>query len=455
MFFPFSDSIIFNEKLTKLKDKFMKENKSKIIQIENNYMIMRQIYNQFKEIFSMLKAEEDLDQDKINLFFKDHLNNIEKEIKIMIQVYDKNLNQKNDFILNSIYIITYIINKEKYEKLIKSYLELFEIFKCEKGKINEELNKILNLNQQKENFKEIISIIKKWNILFNPKDNTSIVLQEMAKSNEIIKFILQKDLKEFYDYFEINQASEIEDIINITILLQSINDSPNKISDFINKIKTLLPDKEIDMNDENKKKFDNLILLKNISSLKDIIDKIEEFEKGIKNRKENDIQIIKKIINDSEIKLILDSENIDSIKENEYYQVKYLDDIDLKEILERSFLLKSKINTENKIILESIIKQNQMYDTYSNIVHKIYKIKNLLNESYLKDYKSPSELIIKIKNEKVNIILNNNNIGIDDYIIQLEEKLNKILRDTINAYDNNFILTFLYGKLFINILIIF
>ena len=92
-----------------------------------------------------------------------------------------------------------------------------------------------------------------------------------------------------------------------------------------------------------------------------------------------------------------------------------------------------------------------MYDTYSNIVHKIYKIKNLLNESYLKDYKSPSELIIKIKNEKVNIILNNNNIGIDDYIIQLEEKLNKILRDTINAYDNNFILTFLYGKLFINI----
>ena len=197
------------------------------------------------------------------------------------------------------------------------------------------------------------------------------------------------------------------------------------------------------MNDENKKKLDNLKLLKNISSLKDIIDKIEEFEKGIKNRKENDIQIIKKIINDSEIKLILDSENIDSIKENEYYQVKYLDDIDLKEILERSFLLKNKKNTENKRILESIIKQNQMYDTYSNIVHKIYKIKNLLNESYLKDYKSPSELIIKIKNEKVNIILNNNNIGIDDYIIQLEEKLNKILRDTINAYDNNFILTFL------------
>ena len=273
----------------------------------------------------------------------------------------------------------------------------------------------------------------------------------MAKSNEIIKFILQKDLKEFYDYFEINQASEIEDIINITILLQSINDSPNKISDFINKIKTLLPDKEINMNDENKKKFDNLILLKNISSLKDIIDKIEEFEKGIKNRKENDIQIIKKIINDSEIKLILDSENIDSIKENEYYQVKYLDDIDLKEILERTFLLKSKKNTENKRILESIIKQNQMYDTFSNIVHKIYKIKNLLNESYLKDYKSPSELIIKIKNEKVNIILNNNIIAIDDYIIQLEEKLNKILRDTINAYDNNFILTFLYGKLFINI----
>ena len=76
--------------------------------------------------------------------------------------------------------------------------------------------------------------------------------------------------------------------------------------------------------------------------------------------------------------------------------------------------------------------------------------KKFLNESYLKDYKSPSELIIKIKNEKVNIILNNNNIGIDDYIIQLEEKLNKILRDTINAYDNNFILTFLYGKLFIN-----
>ena len=223
MFFPFSDSIIFNEKLTKLKDKFMKENK---------------------------------------------------------------LNQKNDFILNSIYIIIYIINKEKYEKLIKSYLELFEIFKCEKGEISEELNKILNLNQQKENFKEIISIIKKWNILFNPTDFTSIVLQEMAKSNEIIKFILQKDLKEFYDYFEINQASEIEDIINITILLQSINDSPNKISDFINKIKTLLPDKEIDMNDENKKKFDNLILLKNISSLKDIIDKIEEFEKEIKNRKE-------------------------------------------------------------------------------------------------------------------------------------------------------------------------
>ena len=273
----------------------------------------------------------------------------------------------------------------------------------------------------------------------------------MAKSNEIIKFILQKDLKEFYDYFEINQASEIEDIINITILLQSINDSPNKISDFINKIKTLLPDKEINMNDENKKKFDNLILLKNISSLKDIIDKIEEFEKGIKNRKENDIQIIKKIINDSEIKLILDSENIDSIKENEYYQVKYLDDIDLKEILERTFLLKSKKNTENKRILESIIKQNQMYDTFSNIVHKIYKIKNLLNESYLKDYKSPSELIIKIQNEKVNIILNNNIIAIDDYIIQLEEKLNKILRDTINAYDNNFILTFLYGKLFINI----
>ena len=92
-----------------------------------------------------------------------------------------------------------------------------------------------------------------------------------------------------------------------------------------------------------------------------------------------------------------------------------------------------------------------MYDTFSNIVHKIYKIKNLLNESYLKDYKSPSELIIKIQNEKVNIILNNNNIGIDDYIIQLEEKLNKILRDTINAYDNNFILTFLYGKLLINI----
>ena len=204
------------------------------------------------------------------------------------------------------------------------------------------------------------------------------------------------------------------------------------------------------MNDENKKKFDNLILLKNISSLKDIIDKIEEFDKGIKNRKENDIQIIKKIINDSEIKLILDSENIDSIKENEYYQVKYLDDIDLKEILESSFLLKNKKNTENKRILESIIKQNQMYDTYSNIVHKIYKIKNLLNESYLKDYKSPSELIIKIKNEKVNIILNNNTIAIDDYIIQLEEKLNKILRDTINAYDNNFILTFLYGKLFIN-----
>ena len=53
--------------------------------------------------------------------------------------------------------------------------------------------------------------------------------------------------------------------------------------------------------------------------------------------------------------------------------------------------------------------------------------KKFLNESYLKDYKSPSELIIKI----------------DDYIIQLEEKLNKILRDTINAYDNNFILTFL------------
>ena len=192
MFFSFSDSIIFNEKLSKLKDKFMKENKSKIIQIENNYRIMRQIYNQFKEIFSMLKAEEDLDQDKINLFFKDHLNNIEKEIKIMIQVYDKNLNQKNHFILNSIYIITYIINKEKYEKLIKSYLELFEIFKCEKGEISEELNKILNLNQQKENFKEIISIIKKLNILFNPTDFTSIVLQEMAKTNEIIKLYFKK-----------------------------------------------------------------------------------------------------------------------------------------------------------------------------------------------------------------------------------------------------------------------
>jgi hypothetical protein len=55
----------------------------------------------------MLKAEEDLDQDKINLFFKDHLYNIEKEIQIMIQVYDKNLNhkEKNDFILNSMYII--------------------------------------------------------------------------------------------------------------------------------------------------------------------------------------------------------------------------------------------------------------------------------------------------------------------------------------------------------------
>ena len=255
-----SNSMIFCDMLKNKKNILLENNEQEQISLEMNYEIMEKAHDDYEELFKSLKNGKNISIDQINDLFGKMNYEKDKELKLMSNHFLKK--EDNEFIQDSNYIIRIINEQQKYLKQIELYKKLFNFLNCRTNDITQQLDNFYYLlqNSSSNDYSELKKELKNLDYLFNINDDNYIdqVMSELSneKSQKIIQSLMNRSLNDLYTLFETEEVSEIEKIINVTILIHSIfKDTQSKSeSELIEHIKTFIPKKKNFFKKEEKKK---------------------------------------------------------------------------------------------------------------------------------------------------------------------------------------------------------
>ena len=465
-FQKYSKSTIY---LKKIYEKRINELKQKNIKINYDISIKTLQYsnNIYEKIFKNL-IDNNLNKKFDLNFFKNCFNQIDikNELKIMGEIYKvENINNFINFQFKIIIIIKDFNKTIEKLKNIKIALNIFNI--KDKNNLSNQINSILKINNildlKEIDYKTVQNISNNFDEFLNDENKISKVLFLIGSCSQVFTFIKTKDQETLNAYEEYNNENSefdsklLEELKKIFFRNKDLNSKEFKNEiEFINYLKELI---------NNNEYYQTFIYLEEIRK---VLYELDTLNTKVNNKEEYNKNKMIRIFEKSIFKFVYDKNKIEYRNyKRDFYKIICFTESDMKKkinqegnnniiIIEENELKglqdRALLKTQKSTIISNKNTEDaKNYKNYDELIKKIFKEKNLLNEAFEKgtilnecyeNYVEKGKIIVNKNQENEN----KNLVDYKVFIEEIENELNKIINSTKEGYQKDFLFTFFFGR---------
>ena len=459
---------IYEKQINELKQKNTK------INYEISIKTLKYSNNIYNKIFNIL-IDNDINKKFDLKYFKIWFNQIDikNELKIMATI--NNVNVEN-FINSQFKIIIIIKDFNKTIEKLQNIKLALNIFNIKDKNITNQIDSILKINNilklKEIDYQTVQKISNNFDEFLNDENKISNVLFSIGSCHQVFTFIKTKDQETLNAYEEYNNensefdAKLLEELKKLYFRNKDLNSKEFKNEiEFINFIKELI---------KNNEYYQTFLYLEEIRK---VLYELDTLNTKVNNKEEYNKNKMIRIFEKSIFKFIYDQNKIEYRNyKRDFYKIICITESDMKKKENQDGINNNIIIEENElkglqdrallktqkstIISNKKTEDAKNYKNYDELIKKIFEEKNLLNEAFEKgtilndSYENYVEKgKIKVNKNKENE--NKNLVDYENFIEEIENKLNIMINLTKEGYKNDYLFTFFFGRQipnFLNIL---